>query len=93
MKIVLTLENATVEWDRSLCDDEVELNQIALDIQNGKSHKEILAAYLRRRKDMLDYVCPVCAMKDVEINDDSQGDLFADEGESDAEIGETEETD
>jgi hypothetical protein len=58
LKITIHHPIATVEWDSSLNDDRIELNQIARDIASGLDAGTILANYCERHKAMMEYDPP-----------------------------------
>jgi hypothetical protein len=61
MKITLQVNDATIEWDSSMCDDRIEVNQIARDVAGGKfKPSEILERYVKRNAQLMSFVCPVC---------------------------------
>jgi hypothetical protein len=55
-----------IEWDSSMCDDRVEVNQIARDISKGKTPMDVLDGYVRRHAALMAYVCPVCIANGLE---------------------------
>lgn len=76
MKVQITINGSLIEWDTSVCDDGVVVNQIALDISSGKSPEDVLSAYLRRYKENLNYICPECAIKTEKKTKKKQGKLL-----------------
>jgi len=79
VKITLSYQGASVEWDSSMLDDRIELNQIARDISEDMDAAKIIRRHVDRNQHMMDFECQVCAANEkVNVSSEQTG-LFEEE--------------